>query len=278
MRPVRCLVRALVLAGGGMRGAYTSGVTDAIAEMGVSFDALYGTSAGAGNAAWYAAGQTDVCIRSWAYAMDPRILNLRRFLLRQGPWLDLDQLFYHVYPNELGFDEKAVKNSKVPLWITATSVRTGYTHFFDLRTLPHILTGLRATSALPLGTGGPVQIYNELYFDGGLTTPLPIVKAINDGATDIVVVLNKPQGERRPEPWPLSWYMGKQYPALGPPAREHHRIINDCVALAYHPPTGVHVRIIRPQTDLGLSRLGGTLGELAAAIERGRQDAHRVLT
>lgn len=39
--------RALVLSGGGSRGAYEIGAWQAFSELGVRFQAVYGTSAGA---------------------------------------------------------------------------------------------------------------------------------------------------------------------------------------------------------------------------------------
>ena len=42
---------ALVLAGGGARGAYEAGVWQALTELGVEFDMVCGTSVGAINAA-----------------------------------------------------------------------------------------------------------------------------------------------------------------------------------------------------------------------------------
>ena len=43
--------RALVLSGGGSRGAYEIGAWQALRELGVRLDAVYGTSIGAINAA-----------------------------------------------------------------------------------------------------------------------------------------------------------------------------------------------------------------------------------
>lgn len=268
-------MRALVLAGGGMRGAYTAGVVEALAEMGERFDAVYGTSSGGATAAWFAAGQLEDFRDSWRYAKDPEIMNFTRWVTRRGPLLDLDRLIYHVYPNELGFDEVRVRKTNFPVVITTSHVETARTHFFDLRKIP-VLRGLRATSALPLASEGTVEVEGEHYLDGGLTTPLPLCKAIKDGHREIVVVLNKPGEERRAEPLPFSWYFGRQFPALACAGRNHHLIINDGIQLARSPPEGVEVTLVRPQRDHGLTRFTRDLGRIQLAIEQGREEARAV--
>ena len=51
--------RALVLSGGGSRGAYEIGAWQALEELGVKFDGVYGTSIGAMNAALVAQGDLN---------------------------------------------------------------------------------------------------------------------------------------------------------------------------------------------------------------------------
>ena len=58
--------RALVLSGGGSRGAYEIGAWQALEEIGVRFDAVYGTSIGALNAGLVAQGDPDMAAKLWA--------------------------------------------------------------------------------------------------------------------------------------------------------------------------------------------------------------------
>ena len=59
--------RALVLSGGGSRGAYEIGAWQALAELGVRLHAVYGTSIGAINAALVAQGDLDLAKELWAH-------------------------------------------------------------------------------------------------------------------------------------------------------------------------------------------------------------------
>ncbi|MBQ5441313.1 MAG: patatin-like phospholipase family protein, partial [Firmicutes bacterium] len=56
---------ALVLGGGGSRGAYEIGVWQALKELGIRIDMVYGTSVGAINAAMVAQGDLDLTASLW---------------------------------------------------------------------------------------------------------------------------------------------------------------------------------------------------------------------
>ena len=56
---------ALVLGGGGSRGAYEIGVWQALKALGIKIDMVYGTSVGAINAAMVAQGDLDLTAELW---------------------------------------------------------------------------------------------------------------------------------------------------------------------------------------------------------------------
>src|SRR5918994_4052855 len=85
---------ALVVEGGGMRGAVSGGMVLALDELGLAgaFDAAYGSSAGALNAMWLVSGRVRDGIPTWT---DPRLvaaLISRRRALRGGPVVDVRTL------------------------------------------------------------------------------------------------------------------------------------------------------------------------------------------
>ena len=81
---------ALAIEGGGNRAAYSAGMCLAIDELGLtdSFDAVYGTSGGALNAAWLLTGEAQRWLPSWASPMQAGRLDFRSRTLRSpSPWL-----------------------------------------------------------------------------------------------------------------------------------------------------------------------------------------------
>ncbi len=269
-------MRALVIAGGGMRGAFCSGATLAMQEMGLRFDAVYGTSAGGAMAAWFGAGQADDGTRTWKYAADRTVMSYRRYLSRRGPLVDLDRLYDHVYPHEVGLEIERFPKLPCPVRVTASDIETGRCVYLDLRE-HDVLASLKATSALPFITGGPVLIDHRSYLDGGLTDPVPIRRAIEDGADEIVVVFNRPKRDRKPEPRIATWAFQRTYPTLGEVANRHDELCNEASDLAHLPPEGLRIEVIRPDAETGVGRLTRDVERLHDVVHLGHQHAHAVL-
>jgi predicted patatin/cPLA2 family phospholipase len=269
-------MQALVLEGGGMRGAYANGVLAAFEAADLGFEAVYGTSAGGALAAWWSAGQADDAAQTWDYVNDERILSYRRWLTRQGPLLDHDGLFEIVYEDERPLDVDAVQASDHPVVVTATEVETGDVVYHDLRE-GNVIDWLRATGRLPLASGPPVEIDGTRYLDGGLADPVPIEKAIEDGHDEIVVVLNRPERKSEAESWILGAVVGQRYPELFDLVRRHAEIWNEKVAIARDPPEGVDVSIVQPGEYLDLARLSRDEDKIENAIDTGRRDGRRWL-
>lgn len=255
-----------------MRAAYAHGVLAAFEESGHrDFDAVYGTSAGGALAAWWSAGQARYAQATWRYAQDRRVLSWRRWLLRRGPLLDHDALFDVVYAKEHPLDVAAVARARHPVVVTVTPVDTGVTEYVDIRRGP-VLAWLRATGRLPLGTGPAVEIDGRRYLDGGITDPVPLRRAIADGATDVVLLLNRPEGDREAESKAATALVARRYPALRDALLKRHHVYNEAARLASAPPPGVRVRVVRPSRDLGVRRFTRDLRLVEGALAEGRRD------
>lgn len=255
-----------------MRAAYANGVLAALEDAGYrDFDAVYGTSAGGALAAWFSAGQARYAIGTWEYAADRRILSYRRWATGRGALLDHDRLFEIVYEKERPLDVAAVQRAPWPVIVTVVNARTGETRYVDVRRGP-VLAWLRATGRLPLAAGHPVEVDGERWLDGGLTDPIPLRRAIDDGAKEILLILNRPPGERRPEPALSAWLVGKRYPHLRPHVEKHHEHHNEAVRLAERPPAGVHVDVVRPAKDTGVRRFTRDPKAILRAVEMGEAD------
>src|SRR3954471_4639546 len=77
---------ALVVEGGGMRGAVSGGMALALDELGLSgaFDAAYGSSAGTLNAMWLVSGRLKDGIPTWTDAgLLKELIDYRRAFRRQ---------------------------------------------------------------------------------------------------------------------------------------------------------------------------------------------------
>lgn len=259
-----------------MRATYASGVAESLQRAGLVPDAIYGTSAGGAIGAWYAAGQADVGARTWDHVNDRALMSWRRALLQRGPMLDFRTLYGERYRSFFKMDIARLRAASYPVYATVTDAETLETLYLDLRVADDPFAVLHATSAIPILAEAPVRIDGRPLVDGGTTDPIPVKRALEDGWRDIVVVSNRPAGQRPPESELAIRVLGLKFPRLVEAARKHHTHHNEAIRIAEDPPEGARIRLVRPARELGVSRLTRDVGKLRAAIDVGRRDGARL--
>ena len=184
---------ALAIEGGGMRGTITAGMALGVHELGLTpvFDDVYGSSAGAITGAWLCSANPPG-LRIWHDSTLSRALIKRANLLRPGrPVLDVETLIEQVYPEVMDFG--SVLASPVPLHVLATDAATG--EAVDLRpyldTAANLRRALRASCALPLLAGPPVELQGRHYLDSGLSESIPYKTAMAQGTTHVLVLSSR---------------------------------------------------------------------------------------
>ena len=186
---------ALVLAGGSTRGAIQIGMLQVLAEHGFVPDRIYGSSVGAINGVGFAADPTregvERMTRIWADLKREDIYRQGRL---HGPWLYLQQRD-SVFSNsglraivEQGFPHDRLEDAVVPVEVVATSLTDGGERWF---TYGPAVEAVLASAAMP-AIFPPVEIDGEKYIDGGVIDNVPLQRAIDGGATRIVVLLCAP--------------------------------------------------------------------------------------
>ncbi len=188
-------VTALVLAGGGTRGAIQIGMLQVLTEHGFVPDRIYGSSVGAVNGVAFAGDPT----RDGVERMTEIWLGLTRDTVYpqgrlHGPWLYLQQRD-SVYPNTGlrkiiadGIDFERLEDAVIPIEVVATSMTDGRERWF---TYGSTVDAVLASSAVP-AIFPPVEIDGERFIDGGVVNNVPVRRAIDAGATRIVVLLCTP--------------------------------------------------------------------------------------
>ncbi len=186
---------ALVLAGGGTRGAVQIGMLQVLTEHGFVPDRIYGSSVGAVNGAAFAGDPT----RAGGRADDRDLAGLTRDDVYpqgrlHGPWLYFQQRD-SVYANsglrkviDDGITFERLEDAVIPVEVVATSLTDGRERWF---TYGPAVEAVLASSAVP-AIFPPVEIDGERFIDGGVVNNVPIRRAIDAGATRIVVLLCAP--------------------------------------------------------------------------------------
>ena len=202
--------RALVLSGGGSRGAYEVGAWQAFRELGVRFQAVYGTSAGAINAALFAQGDLKMATSLWEsinvkqlmnaededFAIDSMISRKRDvipFLIENARHLQVDTAPLEALLNA-HLDEGAVRAGGMELGIMTVRVPQLTPVPMRLRDMkPGTLSDWVIASASCFPVFPMRRIDGDRFVDGGYFDNMPIDMAIADGADEIVAVDIHPQ-------------------------------------------------------------------------------------
>lgn len=203
--------RALVFSGGGSRGAYECGAWQALREMNIRIDGVYGVSIGAINAALVAQGDLETAVNLWSsismrqivelgeeedFSID-RMLGRKRdvipFLLENAKNLRMD-----ISPLEKlvaeKIDEGRVRASGMDFGVMLTRFPSLSGAELRLKDVPLGQLGdylIASASCFPVF---PVKsIDGERYIDGGFADNMPVGMAIADGAEEIIGVDIHPQ-------------------------------------------------------------------------------------
>ncbi len=199
-RPPDRPFRALVLPGGGGRGAYQVGVSKALMERGLEFDLAFGTSIGGINATLMAQGNfqrledlwcnirgKDVFSLPSAHQIGRLVLGHKLGLLDTRPLEDLLR-------REVDLQKLKASKTKIG-WCTTDlcSLETKLITIDDIVSTNELIDVLMATSAIPMAFP-PRHIQGKgLWVDGGLVRNTPVETAIQMGADEVYMVLLHPE-------------------------------------------------------------------------------------
>ena len=183
---------ALVLGGGGARGAYEIGVWQGLREMGISIDILAGTSVGAINGAMIVQNSFELAVKLWHEMQTDMVLAPGLHKKEDGPLQDL--LAKYV-------DEKAIRASTVEYGLVTVELPSIRPRYFFKEDIPQ---GKMADYILASASLFPAirakDIDQTKYVDGGYLDNLPVDLALQKGATHVIAVDLSSAGILRKEP------------------------------------------------------------------------------
>jgi len=211
-------MRALVLGGGSLKGAWQVGVIHAILDTGFKPEMIYGISAGALNGSFmvneagkqhHEKGNIDwdlvnkKLLQFWLENIrQPSDIGVLKSKFSLGIDTLLSRFDGLIDTNPLHeklkkyLDVTTMRKSPIKLKVGAVNINTGEMHYTDPLE-QHFLDYLRASSSLPfimpaIQIGGD---HRQAYMDGGLREVVPLRKAIEDGATEIYCVATHPKNK-----------------------------------------------------------------------------------
>jgi len=268
-----------VVGGGGLRGAYAVGVLRELHRHGGSdqFDAIYAVSVGVFASTFFAADQVSTLENSWRqHVHGSQLINFWN-LFRGRAVLDLDYLIDIFQSAKSWLSLDRVYSAHPDLFYVVTNYHTGEPEYPSAKS-PRIFSLMKASSALPIMYSKAVHVDGARYIDGGVSDPIPVQKALDDGCQDITVILTRPKKVRTPVPGLLSTLALRSKPARAA-LETMHRRWNDSERLLERlsRSSDCELTVFRP-TQLEVTRLSRDRKLIVRAIDRGEADARKKLS
>jgi len=201
-------IRALVLTGGGVKGAHQVGaLKHLIQDLGMKFDVITGISVGALNGSFLGQYKKDDLAQG-VEDLHKLWLTIDNHKIKKS-WFPFGFLHYlwekSLYDSsplekmvEDTLDIEKLKSSDITLVVGAQAIGSGvYTKFTNQD--PNIKDAVKASAAFPVFLK-KVKIGNDWYVDGGVKETAPLRHAIGLGATHITILNTGPLESEKVNP------------------------------------------------------------------------------
>ena len=269
----------LVLEGGALRGMFTAGVLDALAEHQVFVDGVIGVSAGACFGCNYKSGQVGRALRyNMRFARDRRYCSL-------WSWLTTGNLFnaefaYHTVAEELDvFDNQAFLANRMEYHLVATDVLTGRPVYQQMdKGGAWLYEWLRASSSMPIASK-VVEVDGYCLLDGGISDSIPLRHFEEMGFERNVVVLTQPLGFKK-KPMKGMWLMKmllRKYPKLVEALENRWKMYNAELDYVARQAEQRRCLVIAPETTLPINRISHDAEKMKLTHEMGGRIAEERL-
>lgn len=185
---------ALVLSGGGSRGAYEAGAWQALTELGIEIDIVTGTSVGAINGAMVAQQDLENTVKLWREIETHMIFDVpegfkmqdyaKEFVKHKGAsTTGLKKLMEKYY------DEEKIRKSPVDFGVVVVEKENLKPHYvFKDQMKPGQLIDYVMASSSIFPAVHSYEIDGVEYIDGGYADVMPVKMALERGADEVIAV------------------------------------------------------------------------------------------
>lgn len=246
---------ALVVEGGAMRGIFAAGVLDQFIDKEFNpFNLVIGVSAGAINASAYLSKQKKRNFKMFTdYSLRPEYISWKKFL-SGGHLMDLDWS-WDITTRELPIDLDVLfaNNSDFEIGVTLNS--DGQSVFIkpDVENISHVM---KASCTVPLFYRNFLKIDKQIVSDGGVAAPIPIQRAVEKGATKIMVIRSRPNSFRMKKGLEskLGSLLFRKHPGLVKALSNRPDNYNSSIDFIQNPPKNLQIIDICPPENFKTKR------------------------
>jgi len=266
---------ALVLEGGGLRGAYTAGVCAWLIENNIEFDLHCGISSGALFA--ICTGLKDIDMLhdcATTYSVADRNVGLQPFLFEGQP-VGYNYLFNTVLPIKVNLVPSRILTIKPLVEFGVYDLKEEDVLWKNQSDLKEDLLWLKAACVLPIA-GRNVKIGKKYYMDAGVRTMVPVTQTLTHAVDKLFIVTTKAANFVRKDNAPLTQFL------LDVLYFRHKKLLKefrDRKEVYYREMAQVKDLVdqgkaihMRPTKDTGAKRFSATYDQVNDLYELGRSD------
>ncbi len=266
---------ALVLEGGGLRGAYTAGVCAWLVENNVDFDIYIGISSGAMYAGLTAMKDVkmlhDISVNS---SVEAENFGLKA-ILKEGTPVAYNRMFKDILLERLKFNVADFRKIKALVEFGVYRLKTQETIWLNQTDLDDEIKLMQAACTIPIA-GKNVKAKGEWWMDGGVTTMVPVGRALHHQVDKMLVVVTKPRNFVREDNSKTTQFLldllYHKYKILLQDFRNRKDVYNGEMATAKKLESEGKAILIQPTKDFGAKRFSATYDQVNGMYELAKAD------
>lgn len=248
--------KALIIEGGGSRGVFSFGVIDSFIKASYNpFDIHLGVSNGAVVQLWYLLAVSD-------YNLDKMLFSASRDYVRYSNLLfnksimNFEKLYQDankVFP--IDFDRLQDNLAGKNFYVVVSDARSGKPEYIEL-SKENYINEMLATGSLPVLMKNAILLEGKRKYDGGITDPIPVQKAYEMGAKEIVIIRTYEQAFIRKTKLEnyIAAFATRSYPNISKALKENTTTYNSALEFINNPPSDCKILQICPPQRLSTKR------------------------
>lgn len=249
-------MKALIVEGGGSRGVFSFGVIDSFIKASYNpFDIHLGVSNGAVVQLWYLLEVSNYNLDKMLFSASKKYVRYSNIFFNKSI-MEFQKVYQDankVFP--INFDRLKMNLKNKKFLVVVSDAETAKTEYIEL-TRDNYINEMLASGSLPILMKNPIYINGKRKYDGGITDPLPVQKAYEMGAKEIVVIRTHEKEFVRKNK--LENYLAaiatRSYPEISRALKMNSNLYNSSLEFINNPPVDCKITQICPPYRLKTRR------------------------
>ena len=263
--------RALIVEGGGSRGVFSFGVIDSFIQASYNpFDIHLGVSNGAVVQLWYLLAVSDYNLDKMLFSASGDYVRYSNLFFNKSI-MNFEKLYEDankVFP--IDFDRLQNNLKGKTFHVVISDADTGKPEYIEL-SKENYINQMLATGSLPVLMKNPIYLQGRRKYDGGITDPIPVQKAFEMGAREIVIIRTYEQTFIRKTKLEnyIAAFATRSYPQLAKALKENTTTYNAALEFIDNPPGDCKIIQICPPQRLSTKRATTNVNTMKADYQIG---------